>query len=97
MVMEVVRLILMSFVRKYISYFLKILYINSNNRFIALTKRGDEKYTKFGKLIEKLGASPMGMLEQQAKARHFKTRFVLVEEREATATTPPLVVVEVII
>lgn len=63
--------------------------------FIALTKRGDEKYTKFGKLIEKLGASPMGMLEQQAKARHFKTRFMLVEEREATATTPPLVVVEV--
>lgn len=39
----------------------------------------------------------MGMLEQQAKARHFKTRFVLVEEREATATTPSLVVVELLI
>jgi hypothetical protein len=62
-----------------------------------LTKRGDDKYTKFGKLLEKLGSSPMGMLEQQAKARHFKTRFVLIEEREATATTPSLVVIELLI
>jgi hypothetical protein len=67
------------------------------HRFIALTKRGDDKYTKFGKLLEKLGSSPMGMLEQQAKARHFKTRFVLVEEREATATSPSLVVIELLI
>jgi hypothetical protein len=66
-------------------------------RFIALTKRGDDKYLKFGKLLEKLGSSPMGMLEQQAKTRHFKTRFVLIEEREATATSPSLVVIELLI
>ena len=63
--------------------------------FVALTKRGDEKFTKFGKLLDKLGSTPMGLLEQQAKARHFSTRFFLVEEREATSTTPPLVVIEV--
>lgn len=91
--MVVEKSILKNFVRKFVSHILSLLTF----RFIALTKRGDDKYTKFGKLLEKLGSSPMGMLEQQAKARHFKTRFVLVEEREATATTPSLVVVELLI
>jgi hypothetical protein len=65
-------------------------------RFVALLKQGDEKFSKFSKLIDNLNNTPLGFLEMQSKLRNLKPAFRLVEEREANATTTAICVVEVI-
>jgi hypothetical protein len=66
-------------------------------KFIVMIKRGDERLTKFGSMLDKLNSTPLGELERQAKNRDLKIRFVIVEERPASLMNPTLYVVEVCI
>jgi hypothetical protein len=63
--------------------------------FVALMKLGDEKFAKFTKLLENLNNTPLGFLDVQAKLRKLISTFQIIEEREATATTAAMSVVEV--
>jgi hypothetical protein len=65
------------------------------NSFIALIKRGDPLFAEYSNLLDKMNNTPIGLLEEQAKIRDFKTQFVVVEEREASSSMDSLSVVEV--
>ena len=63
--------------------------------FIAKVKGGNPKYAGFAKLSNTLNATPVSLLEDQAKQRNFKVGFELVEEREETSMHPKFYVMEV--
>lgn len=63
--------------------------------FIAKVKGGNPKYVGFTKLSNTLNATPVSLLEDQAKQRNFKVKFELVEEREETSMHPKFYVMEV--
>lgn len=44
--------------------------------FIALIKRGDPLFAEYSNLLDKMNNTPIGLLEEQAKIRNFKTQFV---------------------
>ena len=48
--------------------------------FIAKVKGGNPKYKGFSKLANTVNATPISLLEDQAKQRDFKVSFELVEE-----------------
>lgn len=62
--------------------------------FIVLIKRGDERFSNFSSLIDKLHSSPLGELERQAMYRELKTSFKIVEIREASLSQPTTYIVE---
>ncbi len=64
-------------------------------KFIVMIKRGDERLSSFGSLLEKINSTPLGELERQCKNRDLKIKFIIVEERPASLTNPTLYVVEV--
>lgn len=63
--------------------------------FVAKVKGGNPKYKSFSKLSDTLNATPVALLEDQAKQRDFKVSFELVEEREETSMHPKFYVMEV--
>ena len=64
-------------------------------RFICMIKDGDDRLAGYGGLLGKLNDTPLGTLEHQTKQRHLALKFLLIEEREATASQPVVFVVEV--
>ena len=62
--------------------------------FIVLVKEGDERYAKFDAIMANVKETPLGKLEAAAKTQGFSVRFQTKEVREATATNPPVYVVE---
>ncbi len=64
-------------------------------RFIVLIKRGDERLSSFGSMLEKLNSTPLGELERQCRNRGLAIKFIIVEERPASLVNPTLYVVEV--
>jgi len=62
--------------------------------FYMMVKKGDERLTGFGELLEQIKNTPLGVIEAQAKSRNLQVKFITVEEREATATSPPIYIVE---
>lgn len=52
-------------------------------------------FAEYSSLLDKMNNTPIGLLEEQAKIRDFKTQFVVVEEREASSSMDALSVVEV--
>lgn len=75
-------------------YHISLIYVILH-RFIALIKRGDPIFAEYSTLLDKMNNTPIGLLEEQAKIRNFKTQFVVVEEREASSSMDALSVVEV--
>jgi hypothetical protein len=63
-------------------------------RFIILMKKGEGAFAEYNKLLDMMSETPLGMLEAQAKVRNLTMKFQVIEEREATASNPPLYVVE---
>ena len=62
---------------------------------ILKVKQGDERLSSFTALMDKIHSTPLGLIEQQTKLRNLKMKFVLVEEREPTASSPAYFVFEV--
>ena len=64
--------------------------------FVVLVKNGDERFKMFDNLLDAVSDTPLGILEKNAKTQGFEIKFQVVEEREATATNPKTVVVELL-
>lgn len=64
-------------------------------KFIVMIKQGDERLSSFKNLLGHLHSTPLGALEKQAQMRELTLKFITLEEREPTATTQALTVVEV--
>eukprot|EP00605_Chrysophyceae_sp_TOSAG23-4_P002678 GSChrysophyteH1.ASY1.ANO1.2954.1 assembled CDS len=62
--------------------------------FIVLIKEGDERFRKYDAIMDNVSQTPLGQLEKAAGQQNFKLHFQTVEHREATATNPPVYVVE---
>jgi hypothetical protein len=62
--------------------------------FIFLVKDGDERFKGFDAILDNISDTPLGILEKAASTQGFVLKFETVEVREATATNPPISVVE---
>ena len=62
--------------------------------FFIMLKRGDERMALYADLMNTVKNTALGALEHQCEMRELKMQFITVEERESTALSPAMFVLE---